>query len=121
VLLTHGITVSASCDRRCRLSFGAVIETAPRGGSVGRVVMRGRVFRLAGSRRVLAPGPERRIRLRLTPRAVRRMRALLLVRGRTAVRIDARVRSALGTATVQRRIVIVTNRRAARHRAAQHR
>jgi hypothetical protein len=119
VMLTRGITLSGRCDRRCRLTFTAVLETAPRGGGAGRVVMRGRVFRVAGSRRMLRPGAERWVRLRLTPQAVRRMRSVLLVRGRVAVRVDARVRSSLGAATVRRRIVIVTSRRAARHRAAR--
>jgi hypothetical protein len=118
VMTTRGITVWATCDRMCRLTFTAKVQTAPRHGRA-RTAMALKVFRVAGSRRTLEPGREQRIKLRLTPRAVIRLHSVLLKRGRAAVRVDAKVRSALGTATVKRRIVIVTNRRAARHRAAQ--
>jgi hypothetical protein len=120
VMMTRGITVRGTCDRLCRLTFTAKVQTAPRHGH-RRTVMGGKVFRVAGTRRTLPPGAERRIKLRLTPKAVLRLHQVLLTRGRAAVLVDARVRSALGAATVKRRIVIVTSRRAARHRATQHR
>ena len=121
VLTTRGITVWGTCDQLCRLTFSANVQTAPRKGGHPRTVMRGKVFRVAGTKRTLRPGPERRIKLRLTPKAVVRLHQVLLTRGRAAVLVKARVRSSLGTATVKRRIVIVTSRRAARHRAAQRR
>ena len=120
VLMTRGITAWGSCDRFCRLTFTAKVQTAPRHGH-RRTVMNGRVFRVAGTKRALQPGAERRIKLRLTPKAVVALHQVLLARGRAAVLVNARVRSSLGAATVKRRIVIVTSRRAARHRAAQHR
>jgi hypothetical protein len=119
VLRTHGITVWGTCDQRCRLTFSAKVQTAPRHGARRRTVMRRRVFKVAGTKRTLQPGLERAIKLRLTRRAMRRLRSVLLVRGRAAVRVDARVRSSLGAATVKRRIVITTSRRAAQHRATQ--
>jgi hypothetical protein len=119
VMRTHGITVWGTCDRLCRLTFSARVQTAPRHGGHRRTLLARRVFRVAGTRRTLQPGLERRIKLRLTPRAVRRLRSILLKRGRAAVLVRARVRSALGAATVRRRIVIVTKRRATHHRVAQ--
>jgi hypothetical protein len=118
VMTTRGITVWGSCDQLCRLTFSAKVQTAPRKGH-RKTVMRGRVFRVRGTKRTLHPGAERRIKLRLTPQAVRRLHAVLLTRGRAGVQINARVRSSLGAATVKRRIVLVTSHRAARHRAAQ--
>jgi hypothetical protein len=118
VMTTRGITVWGTCDRVCRLTFTAKVQTAPRHGRA-RTAMALKVFRVAGSRRTLEPGHEHRIKLRLTPRAVVRLHSVLLTRGRAAVLVNAKVRSSLGTATVKRRIVIVTNRRAARHRATQ--
>jgi hypothetical protein len=121
VMSTRGITVWGSCDRLCRLTFSASVQTAPkRKNAHRRTVMRGKVFRVHGTKRKLRPGAERRIKLRLTPKAVLKLHSVLLARGRAGVQVNARVRSSLGTATVRRRIVIVTSRRAARHRAAQH-
>jgi hypothetical protein len=121
VLKTRGITVWGTCDRRCALSFNARVQTAPKARTARvRTVMRAGVFRLAGRRRTLQPGVERRIKLQLTPEALRRLHALMLARGRAAVLVEARVSSALGAATVRRRIVIVTAPRAERRRAARH-
>jgi hypothetical protein len=119
VMMTRGITVWGTCDQLCRLTFTARVQTAPRHGGKRRTLMRRRVFKVAGTKRTLQPGLERAIKLRLARGAMRRLHAVLLVRGRAAVQVRARVRSSLGVATVSRRIVIVTSRRAARHRAAQ--
>ncbi len=67
------------------------------------------MFRGLGIRRSLPSKgtAEGRIRLRLTPRAVRTLKRTLRHRGRVAVVIDARVRgSAGGSRTVSRRIVL---------------
>jgi hypothetical protein len=120
VLTTRGIPAWGTCDRRCRLTFSARVQTAPRHGK-RRTVMRRHVFKVAGTKRILRPGHERAIKLRLTRRAVVRLRSVLLVHGRAAVLVRAKVRSNLGVATVKRRIVIVTNRRAAQRRAAARR
>jgi hypothetical protein len=117
VLATRGIAVYGSCDRPCRVSFRARITTAPRRGR-GRVLQRGRVFRrLGAARRLPSTGDaERRLRLKLTPRAVRTLKRTMHHRGRVAVVIDARVRGAGGTRTVTRRIIL---RRAARSGASR--
>jgi hypothetical protein len=121
VLATSGITARAACDRRCRLSLSARVETAPRRGKRRRTLMARGVFRHAGTQRALRRGPERALKLHLTPRAMRVLRAELLRRGRAAIGVRAQVRSALGTATVTRRIVIVAPRRAARRAARPQR
>jgi hypothetical protein len=70
--------------------------------------MRRRVFRsLGGQRRLPSTGTaERRIRLRLTPRAVRTLKRTMHHRGRVAVVIVARVRGTGDTRNVTRRIVL---------------
>ena len=108
VLATRGISMYARCDRPCRLSFQARIETSPLARASGRTLQRRGVFRkLGGARRL--PGTaaaERRVRLRLTPRAARTLRRTMHYKARVAVVIVARVRGAGGTRTVTRRIVL---------------
>ena len=112
VLGTRGITMYGSCDRACRITFRATIRTAPRARiSRARILMRSRIFRSRGAARRLPANAQRQIRLRLTKRAVRRLKRALHHRGRVAVVIKARVRGAGGARTVTRRIVL---KRAAR-------
>jgi hypothetical protein len=108
VLATRGISLYAGCDRPCRLSFQARIETSPLARASGRTLQRRGVFRKLGAHRRL-PGTgaaERRVRLRLTPRAARTLRRTMHYKARVAVVIVARVRGAGGTRTVTRRIVL---------------
>ena len=108
VLATRGISLFARCDRPCRLSFQARIETSPLARASGRTLQRRGVFRkLGGARRLPGTGAaERRVRLRLTPRAARTLRRTMHYKARVAVVIVARVRGAGGTRTVTRRIVL---------------
>ena len=107
VLGTRGISMFGSCDRACRIGFRARIQTSPLGGRAGRTLLRRRVFRSLGTaRRLPATGAERRIRLRLKPRAIRTLKRTMHVRGRVAIVIAARVRGAGGARTVTRRIVL---------------
>ena len=109
VLGTRGITLYGNCDRPCLLSLGARIQTAPLARASARTLLARRVFRRLHIRRSLPSKgtAEGRIRLRLTPRAVRILKRTLHHRGRVAVVIDARVRgSAGGSRTVSRRIVL---------------
>jgi hypothetical protein len=117
VLGTRGIWMFGSCDRPCRIAFKARIQTSPLARASARTLLRRRVFRsLGASRRLPSKGTgERRIRLRLTPRAVRTLKRTMHVRGRVAIVIDARVRGAGGARTVTRRIVL---KRAERSTAA---
>jgi hypothetical protein len=117
VMVTRGVTLKATCQEACRLGFTARVETAPKRGR-RKTLMARRVFKLAGTRRSLPAGIPKRIKLRLTPRAVKTLRRTLLTKGRAAVLVRVGVRSARGAATVQRRIVLVTQKRAARHGAA---
>jgi hypothetical protein len=109
VLGTRGITLYGNCDLPCLLSLRARIQTSPLARASTRTLQRRRVFRGLGIRRSLPSkgSAEGRIRLRLTPRAVRTLKRALHHRGRVAVVIDARVRGAAGgTRTVSRRIVL---------------
>jgi hypothetical protein len=109
VLGTRGITLYGNCDLPCLLSLRARIQTSPLARASARTLLRRRVFHGLGIRRSLPSKgtAEGRIRLRLTPRAVRTLKRALHHRGRVAVVIDARVRGSGGaTRTVTRRIVL---------------
>jgi hypothetical protein len=108
VLGTRGIVVFGRCDRPCRTAFRARIQTSPLARASARTLLRRHVFRALGApRRLPIKGAaERRIRLRLTPRAVRTLKHTMHVRGRVAIVIVARVRGAGGARTVTRRIVL---------------
>jgi len=114
VLGTRGITLYGNCDRPCLLSLSARVQTAPLARASARTLLSRHVFRKLGVRRSLPSkgSAEGRIRLQLTPRAVRTLKRALHHRGRVAVVVVARVRGATGgTRTVTRRIVL---KRAAR-------
>ena len=113
VLGTRGISVYGSCDRPCRIAFKARVQTSPLARASARTLLRRQVFRsLGAARRLPSKGTgERRIRLRLTPRAVRTLKHTLRIRGRVAIVIQGRARGAAGARTVTRRIVL---KRAAR-------
>jgi hypothetical protein len=109
VLGTRGITLYGNCDRPCLLSLSARVQTSPLARASARTLLRRNVFRGLGIRRSLPSKgtAEGRIRLRLTPRAVRTLKRTMHVRGRVAVVIAARVRGSGGAArTVTRRIVL---------------
>ena len=108
VLATRGISMYGRCDQSCRLSFNARVTTSPVARAAARTLLRRRVFRaLRGGRYLPSKGTgERRIRLKLTPRAVRTLKHTMHVRGRVAVVIVARARGAAGARTVTRRIVL---------------
>jgi spore coat-associated protein N len=107
VLGTRGIDVYGGCDRPCRVAFKARIQTSPLARASARTLLRRRVFRALGApRRLPIKGADRRIRLKLTPRAVRTLKRTLHLRGRVAVVVEARVRGAGGSRTVTRRIVL---------------
>jgi len=112
VLGTRGINVYGGCDRPCRVAFRSRIQTSPLARASARTLLRRRVFRALGApRRLPIKGADRRIRLKLTPRAVRTLKGTMHLRGRVAIVVEARVRGAGGTRTVTRRIVL---KRAAR-------
>ena len=121
VLGTRGIVVFGRCDRPCRIAFRARIQTSPLARASARTLLRRHVFRALGAPRRLPikGGAERRIRLRLTPRAVRTLKRTMHVRGRVAIVIEARVRGAGGARTVTRRIVLKRAERSAAAGAAR--
>jgi hypothetical protein len=112
VLGTRGIDVFGRCDRPCRVKFRARIQTSPLARGSARTLQRRRVFRALGAPRWLPmKGADRRIRLRLTPRAVRTLKRTMRLRGRVAIVVEGTARGARGSRTVSRRIVL---KRAAR-------
>jgi hypothetical protein len=108
VLATRGISMFGRCDQPCRISIKARVTTSPAARAAARTLQRRRVFRSLGGRRYLPSKgtAERRIRLRLTPRAVRTLKRTMHLRGRVAIVIAARVSGVGGARTVTRRIVL---------------
>ena len=115
VLATRGISMYGRCDRPCRVSFRARIQSSPPARAAARTIQRRGVFRrLGAARRLPSTGTaERRLRLRLTPRAVNTLKRTMHREGRVAVVIVAKVRGAGGTRTVTRRIVLKRAKRSA--------
>jgi hypothetical protein len=119
VLGTRGVTLYGNCDRPCLVSLRARIQTAPRSrAAAARALQRRRVFRALGTARALPSkgSAEGRIRLRLTPRAVRTLKRTLRRRARVAIVVIARAHGTGGSRTVTRRIVLKRAERTLRPR-----
>jgi hypothetical protein len=110
VIRPRGLNGYAECEVACRVRFTARLDSAPRHGKRRRTLMARRVLR--GERRwhALRAGRERRVFLRLRPRALKRLKRQLHRRGRVAITVVAHMRSTAGDRTARRRIVMRTYR-----------
>jgi hypothetical protein len=117
VIKPRQLSVFAACEVRCKLRFSAKIDDAPkakkgRKASRRRTLMAKRVIRR--ERRWIAVkrvGREQRVILKLTRRALERLKRRLHLKGRAGITVTARMRSAAGNRTVRRRIVMRTYKR----------
>ena len=117
VIKPRKLSVFAECEVKCKLRFSAKIDDAPK-AKIGkkakkrRTLMAKRVIkrerRWITIRRV---GREKRVYLKLTPRALKRLKAQLHRTGRAGITVTAKMRSAAGNRTVRRRIVMRTYKR----------
>jgi hypothetical protein len=106
LLRSRRLIAYATCEVACRVRFSARTDTAPGAGRPRRTLQRTRVLRGARRWRTLRAGEERRIVLALRPRARRRLTRRLHTHGRVGITVVARMRSAAGSRTARRRIVL---------------
>ena len=114
VIKPRRLNVFAECEVRCRLRFSAKIDNAPK-ARAGRKAKRRRTLM---ARRVIKrekrwvtlkrAGREKRFALKLTKRALKRLKRQLRKQGRAGITVTARMRSSAGHRTVRRRIVMRT-------------
>ena len=114
VIKPRKLSVFAKCDVRCKLRFSAKIDNAPKAkagkkAKKRRTLMGKRVVKREGKwvtiKRV---GREKRVYLKLTKRALKRLKHQLHRKGRAGITVTVKMRSALGKRTVRRRIVMRT-------------
>ena len=117
VIAPRKLSVFAECEVKCKVRFSAKIDSAPKAKSgkkakQRRTLMAKRVVK--GERRwvtISRVGKEKRVYLKLTTRALTRLKRQLHVKGRAGITVTATMRSAAGNRTVRRRIVMRTYRR----------
>jgi hypothetical protein len=121
------LRVFASCEVRCKLQFNAKIDNAPkppkRKGQKAkkRKILMGKKVIKKQKRwvKVKRIGKEKRFTLKLTKKALRKLKRQLHVRGRVGITVTARMRSSVGNRVVKRRIVMRTYKKGERARPAQ--
>jgi hypothetical protein len=121
VLKPRGIKAYAECEIACKVRFTARTDNAP-------VKKKGKKLRkrktlqkkkvLKGERKwhKLRAGKEQRIFLKMRPKARKRLKRRMHKHGRVGITIVAHMRSAAGTRTAKRRIVMRTYKKTARRR-----
>jgi len=117
VIKPRKLNVFAECEVKCKLRFSAKIDNAPKAkkgkkASRRRTLMAKRVVKR--ERRWIAVkrvGREQRVTLKLTRRALKRLKRQLHLKGRAGITVTAKMRSTAGNRTVRRRIVMRTYKR----------
>ena len=116
VLKPRGIKAYAECEVACKVRFTARTDSAPLRGRNAKRTTRPRTLQsrrvLKGERkwRTLRAGREQRVFLKLQPKARERLKRRLHTHGRVGITIVVHMRSAAGTRTAKRRIIMRTYR-----------
>ena len=126
VVKPRKLKVYASCELRCKLKFSARIDDAPKPAKKGhkakrrRVIMGNHVIKRANKWVTLKRiGKQKRYDLKLTKKALRRLKSQLHHKGRAGITITARMHSPAGNRVVSRRIVMRTYKHGYRGRPAK--
>jgi hypothetical protein len=126
VIKPRKLNVFASCEVRCKLKFSAKIDNAPKPKKKGhkakrrRVIMGKKVLKKANKWVTLKRiGKEKRYSLKLTKKALRKLKKQLHKKGRAGITITARMHSVAGNRVVRRRIVMRTYKNGFRGRPAK--
>jgi hypothetical protein len=126
VIAPRKLNVFASCEVKCKLKFSAKIDNAPKPAKKGkpakrrRTIMGRKVIKRANRWVTLKRiGTEKRYSLKLTKKALRKLKSQLHRKGRAGITVTARMRSVVGNRVVKRRIVMRTYRKGYRGRAAK--
>jgi len=124
VIKPRKLSVYAKCDVRCKVRFSAKIDNAPK-AKKGKKAKKRRT--LMGKRVVKRErkwvtikrvGREKRMYLKLTKRALKRLKRQLHSKGRAGITVTAKMRSSAGKRTVRRRIVMRTYKKGFRGKPA---
>jgi len=124
VIKPRKLSVFAKCDVRCKVRFSAKIDNAPK-AKKGKKAKKRRT--LMGKRVVKRErkwitikrvGREKRVYLKLTKGALKRLKGQLHRKGRAGITVTATMRSAVGNRTVRRRIVMRTYKKGYRGKPA---
>jgi phosphatidate phosphatase PAH1 len=123
VLKPRKLKVYASCEVRCKLQFNAYIDNAPKPAAKGKKAKKRRT--IMGKKvikkqkrwvKVKRVGKEKRFSLKLTKKALRKLRKQLHRKGRAGITVKARMHSLVGNRVVKRRIVMRTYKKGERRR-----
>ena len=126
VIKPRKLSVFAKCDVRCKVRFSAKIDNAPTKAKKGKKAKKRRT--LMGKRvvkrerkwvKIKRVGREKRVYLKLTKRALKRLKRQLHRKGRAGITVTAKMRSAAGNRTVRRRIVMRTYKKGFRGKPAK--
>jgi hypothetical protein len=113
VLKPRGIKAYAECEIACQVRFTASTDTAPV-KKTGKKLKKRKTLQkkkvLKGERKwhKLRAGREQRIFLKMQPKARKKLKRRMHAHGRVGITIVAHMRSAVGTRTAKRRIVMRT-------------
>jgi hypothetical protein len=121
VLKPRGIKAYAQCEIACKVRFTARTDTAPKKRKGHKLKKRKTLQKkkvLKGERKwhKLRAGKEQRIFLKMRPKARKRLKRRMHAHGRVGITIIAHMRSAAGTRTAKRRIVMRTYKMSQRRR-----
>jgi hypothetical protein len=125
VIKPRKLKVYASCEVKCKLQFNAKIDNAPKPAKQGKKAKKRRT--LMGRKvikkqkrwvKVKRVGKEKRFYLKLTKKALRKLKKQLHRRGRVGITVTARMHSLVGNRIVNRRIVMRTYKKGERARPA---
>jgi hypothetical protein len=121
VLKPRGIKAYAECEIACKVRFTARTDTAPvkkKGSKLKKrkTLQKRKVLNGELKWHTLRAGREQRIFLNLRPKARKRLKRRMHAHGRVGITIVAHMRSAAGTRTAKRRIVMRTYKKSERRR-----
>ena len=125
VIKPRKLSVFAKCDVRCKVRFSAKIDNAPKAkkgkkAKKRRTLMGKRVVKRERKwTTIKRVGREKRISLKLTKRALKRLKRQLHRKGRAGITVTVKMRSAVGNRTVRRRIVMRTYKKGYRGKPAK--
>lgn len=117
VIKPRKLSVFAECEVKCKLRFSAKIDNAPKAKAGSKAKKRHTLMAKRVVKRerkwvtIKRAGREKRIYLKLTGRALTRLKRQLHKQGRAGITVTAKMRSKAGNRTVRRRIVMRTYRR----------
>ena len=126
VIKPRKLKVYAMCEVKCKLKFSAKIDNAPKPAAKGkkakkrRTLMGRKVIKKANRWvKVKRVNKQKRFTLKLTKKALKRLKRQLHVKGRAGITVTAKMRSVVGNRTVKRRIVMRTYKKGYRGKPAK--